>query len=70
MAADQGNEEALIEYAVHLANGHGVEKDDAAARRYCKMAADRDVPAAQLSYGALLATGRGVGRDEAASAPF
>jgi len=62
-AADDDNTAAIIEYAIMLFNGIGVEKDEAGGARYFLKAATRNNPVAQNRAARLLVAGRGVKKD-------
>jgi TPR repeat protein len=64
IAAEQGDLVAAFNYAVCLAEGVGVPRDDVRAAFWLKRAAD-DLVSAQYWYGRMLAEGRGVPRDDA-----
>jgi hypothetical protein len=64
-AAEAGNVEAMIEYAIRLFNGRGVEADEAGAARLFRRAARAGNPVAMNRYARLLAYGRGVAADPA-----
>jgi hypothetical protein len=66
-AAEQGDLIGAFNYAVCLAEGIGVPRDDQQAARWLKRAAEGVVDA-QYWYGRMLAEGRGVTKDDAEAA--
>ena len=61
-AALQGDRFGIYNYAVCLADGFGIEKDEAKAAELFRQAAETVIDA-QYRYGLMLAEGRGVERD-------
>ena len=68
-AAGQGDLVAAYNYAVCLAEGIGLPRDDERAVFWLKRASE-GVADAQYWYGRMLAEGRGVVKDEAAAATW
>ena len=60
--ADGGDHVAGMNYAICLAKGFGVERNDVEATHYLRRAA-RAVPSARYWYGLMLAEGRGVSQN-------
>ena len=59
-AAEEKHVAAMVEYAIALFNGEGVERNEAEAARLFAAAAARHSPVAQNRLARLYATGRGV----------
>ena len=68
-AAEQGDLIGAFNYAVCLAEGVGVPRNDERAAFWLKQAAE-GVVNAQYWYGRMLAEGRGVAKDDAAAAAW
>lgn len=60
IAADEGNPEAQVEYALWLISGIGGPRNYFEAAEYCKMAVDQNEPKALLLYHDFLIKGEGV----------
>jgi TPR repeat protein len=65
--ADANNDDAILALGVAYLTGHGVPRDEAAARRLFERATDRNHPAAHYNLGLMALNGIGQPRDEAAA---
>ena len=69
-AAQAGNLDAMVEFAIALFNGSGIAKDEARAAAFFVKAALRGSPIAQDRLARVLSAGRGLPADPVAAAKW
>lgn len=70
IAADNGEAEAMFDYALRLQKGDGVPKDRKLAAQYYKMSADKGYVLAMFNYAILYYNGDGVEVDKKKAAQY